>query len=70
MTTPKTTDSTRSAGISSSPCIRNCCLDEQDICMGCYRTLKEILAWHKATDDERIIILKLCHARQEKDLNR
>ncbi len=28
-----------------SPCIRNCCLDKQDICLGCGRTIEEIICW-------------------------
>lgn len=31
-----------------SPCIRNCCLDENDICMGCFRHIDEIMQWHTA----------------------
>ena len=30
-----------------SPCVRNCCLNEEDICLGCYRSLEEILQWSK-----------------------
>lgn len=28
-----------------SPCIRHCCLDENDVCLGCFRTLTEITQW-------------------------
>ena len=28
-----------------SPCIRNCCLDTNDICVGCFRSLEEIMQW-------------------------
>ncbi len=70
MQLPKPTQTARSTAISASPCIRNCCLDEQDICMGCFRTLKEILAWHHSTDDEKRIILSLSHARQLSKSNR
>ena len=37
-------------------CIRNCCLDEQKICMGCGRSLAEILEWHHAEDTRKAII--------------
>ncbi|MCH1931659.1 DUF1289 domain-containing protein [Shewanella sp. A25] len=37
----------------SNPCVRNCCLDQQDICMGCFRHLDEILGWRTFTDEER-----------------
>lgn len=45
------------AGI-ANPCIRNCCLDENKVCVGCGRKLPEILEWHHADNDrlEEIII--------------
>jgi len=48
-----------------SPCVRNCCLDENDICLGCNRSLTEICAWSSVTDDERREILAHCKARAE-----
>lgn len=47
-----------------SPCVRNCCLDEANVCMGCGRTLEEIVRWSQATDAEKTEILKRCRARQ------
>ena len=41
-----------------SPCVRNCCLDNADICVGCHRTLEEILAWGNASEVEKNQILK------------
>ena len=40
-----------------SPCIGNCCLDDFDICLGCFRTLEEIKAWWQVDDAGRIKIL-------------
>lgn len=40
-----------------SPCIRNCCLDDQDICLGCFRSMEEILQWGDASDQRRQEIL-------------
>ncbi|NQZ54751.1 MAG: DUF1289 domain-containing protein [Piscirickettsiaceae bacterium] len=28
-----------------SPCVRNCCLDTNDICLGCFRSIEEIMRW-------------------------
>lgn len=28
-----------------SPCIRNCCLNTDDVCLGCFRTINEIKKW-------------------------
>jgi predicted Fe-S protein YdhL (DUF1289 family) len=46
-----------------SPCVRDCCLDEAEVCMGCGRTLQEILRWHAASGDEREAILALAKTR-------
>lgn len=55
---------------SQSPCIRQCSLNEQEVCIGCYRTLKEILDWTKYAESERLQVLKLCSERKiEKNLN-
>ncbi|UXY53202.1 DUF1289 domain-containing protein [Pseudomonas tohonis] len=37
----------------ASPCIRRCCLDDTDVCVGCGRTLGEILEWNEAGDERR-----------------
>ena len=39
------------------PCLRKCCLTEDDICLGCYRHLDAILAWSTYTEKEKILIL-------------
>ena len=47
-----------------SPCVRNCCLDERDVCMGCGRSLDEIRAWGEADDSLRTRILGLAAGRR------
>lgn len=37
--------------------MRQCCLDDADTCLGCGRTLQEILDWHSADGDARAAIL-------------
>lgn len=44
-------------GASTSPCVRNCCLDEGDICIGCGRSLDEIRQWTQVDESERQGIL-------------
>lgn len=46
-----------------SPCVRNCCLNEQDICLGCYRSLDEIIAWHDSDNHEKEKILNQAKQR-------
>ena len=48
----------------ASPCVRNCCLDERDVCLGCGRSLDEIRAWSEADDSERLNILERAAARR------
>jgi predicted Fe-S protein YdhL (DUF1289 family) len=47
----------------ASPCVRNCCLDEQDVCLGCGRTLDEIVLWGDADDAQRLQILLVSNKR-------
>jgi predicted Fe-S protein YdhL (DUF1289 family) len=36
-----------------SPCVRLCTLDQTDVCVGCGRTLADITAWTKMSDEEK-----------------
>jgi uncharacterized protein len=49
----------------ASPCIRNCCLNEEDVCLGCFRLLPEIVGWAGADNPERQVILNNTEARRE-----
>lgn len=49
----------------SSPCIRQCCLDDNDVCLGCFRSLKEITAWGGASDGRRRRILQRAAQRKQ-----
>lgn len=51
-------------GTLPSPCVRNCCLDDHEICLGCGRTLDEIRDWGAASDAERRQILDRAAARR------
>jgi len=53
----------------ASPCIRNCCLDEHDICLGCYRSLTEICAWGEAGETTRRAILDKAARRKQQYAN-
>ncbi len=48
-----------------SPCIRNCCLNDNDICVGCYRSLQEITQWSAARDEVKLIILERAKQRKQ-----
>jgi len=59
---PASDGATREA-MPASPCVRNCCLDGDDVCLGCGRTIDEILAWHRADAAGREAILVTAAAR-------
>jgi hypothetical protein len=49
-----------------SPCRRQCCLDPQDICLGCGRSLAEILEWGGASEVRRREICILAQDRVQR----
>jgi len=53
-------------GTLPSPCVRNCCLDEHEICLGCGRSLDEIKDWGSAPDPVRQQILERAASRRAK----
>ena len=55
----------RLADTGASPCVRNCCLDDNDICLGCYRSITEITGWSAADNHQRSEILARCRQRRE-----
>jgi predicted Fe-S protein YdhL (DUF1289 family) len=47
----------------ASPCTRLCCLDDQDVCIGCGRTMTEICEWSLSTDERRLEIAGIARTR-------
>jgi predicted Fe-S protein YdhL (DUF1289 family) len=54
----------------ASPCVRSCCLDDDDVCLGCGRALDEIVAWGTADDATRREILERSRERVARRLDR
>lgn len=50
----------------ASPCVSICALDEEDICVGCYRTGKEITLWSQMTGDEKAQVMEKVREREQK----
>ncbi|MET0356035.1 MAG: DUF1289 domain-containing protein [Cellvibrio sp.] len=48
-----------------SPCVRNCCLNDDDICLGCGRSLQEITRWSVASNLDKQKILLLADERRQ-----
>ena len=51
----------------ASPCVSICALDEQDICIGCYRSAAEITDWFMASAEEKHAILARARERRQAD---
>ena len=47
-----------------SPCNRNCCLDTNDVCVGCFRHVDEICGWQSLSDDAKNMVLINCEKRK------
>ena len=48
-----------------SPCISVCVLDDEDICLGCYRSAAEITDWVMMSNDEKREVLRRSRERLE-----
>ncbi|MGB0784147.1 MAG: DUF1289 domain-containing protein [Marinomonas sp.] len=45
--------------------MRHCCLDGDDVCVGCYRTITEIMNWQPSSDAQKRDILNRCSTRKQ-----
>lgn len=48
----------------ASPCVRNCCLNADDVCVGCYREISEIIGWRDKSEDQKKQIMARCNQRK------
>jgi len=48
-----------------SPCVSVCVLDDDDVCMGCYRNASEITDWVMLSNDEKREVLQRARERFE-----
>ena len=49
-----------------SPCVRNCCLDHDDYCLGCHRHLAEITGWRDFNDKKKQAVFAQCLLRAKR----
>lgn len=47
-----------------SPCISLCRLDEQKVCLGCFRHVEDIREWCSADDQRRRVIVAQAEQRK------
>jgi uncharacterized protein len=51
-----------------SPCVSICALDEDDVCVGCFRTGREISQWGMMAPDRQREVLRRCQVRMSGDM--
>jgi predicted Fe-S protein YdhL (DUF1289 family) len=42
----------------STPCNRTCSLDRDGVCLGCHRTVDEIVRWREMDEAERLRMMR------------
>ncbi|MCS5593779.1 MAG: DUF1289 domain-containing protein [Porticoccaceae bacterium] len=50
----------------ASPCTSICTLNEDDVCVGCFRASAEIRGWSCLGREQKINVLLLCNERSRK----
>lgn len=51
-------------GMVKSPCVAVCALDENDVCIGCYRTGQEITDWGEMDNEKKREVLQKVSERE------
>ncbi|WP_350338013.1 DUF1289 domain-containing protein [Sessilibacter corallicola] len=59
-------EATPAEAMVKSPCVSVCVLNDEDICVGCYRTGEEISKWGRLDNDGKRAVLSECHGRARK----
>jgi predicted Fe-S protein YdhL (DUF1289 family) len=49
--------------VMKSPCVRQCTLNENDMCLGCGRMLGEITSWVSFSEQKRTEVMTQCQNR-------
>ena len=47
------------------PCVRKCCLNDEDVCLGCFRTFDDMLVWNTSTQSQKVQMLNNAKKRQQ-----
>jgi predicted Fe-S protein YdhL (DUF1289 family) len=50
----------------ASPCVDICLLDDDDICVGCYRSAREITAWSQLDAEEKRAVIARSQERRRR----
>ncbi len=52
-----------------SPCVNICALDDDDVCVGCFRTGQEITQWWRMDSEGQREVLVKCAEREQASAN-
>jgi predicted Fe-S protein YdhL (DUF1289 family) len=52
-----------------SPCVQVCVLDDDQVCIGCGRTVDDVIAWTRLTDAQKWLVLEQSAQRREQRKN-
>ena len=52
------------SNLTITPCIKECVLNSEGYCTGCFRTMKEIAGWDELRHEERLRIMEELPARK------
>ena len=53
-----------------SPCLDNCCLNNDNVCLGCFRSLAEIAHWQQMDNSMRLAVLRQAEKRRKEQNNK
>ena len=51
-----------------SPCIDKCKYDENKVCVGCHRTMIEIVNWPEFSDEKKLEIIDRVESKIKKNI--
>lgn len=51
-------------GFPPSPCVDVCTLDDEQVCIGCKRTIREIIDWSRMSAGEQWRVVQALRTRQ------
>jgi len=57
------------SNVVTSPCVSICALDENDVCLGCYRTGQEITDWGAMDNEQRQEVMQKVAERERAAMN-
>lgn len=52
-----------------SPCVSICALDDNNVCLGCYRSGEEISRWGELSNDEKRAVMEKVGERERAAMN-